>query len=181
MMIDRVLDEYYDWMMEKIDYPGRRHHKKILNHLYHSPFIAIMDMDVNREQDGFDLIRQFGYEKDYDVTQVEEYLSNEACSILEMMIALSIRCEDAIMSNDKFGNRTAYWFWTMFSSLGLNHYTDDKNFHPNEVDDILNAFIQRRYGRDGKGGLFYIPRCKQDMRKLDIWYQMMAYLETVPE
>ena len=38
---------------------------------------------------------------------------NEPCSVLEMILALAIRCEDTIMANVRYGDRTTQWFWSI--------------------------------------------------------------------
>ena len=42
---------------------------------------------------------------------ISAYLDNKTCSVLEMMIALAIRCEEHIMDDPDVGNRTGQWFW----------------------------------------------------------------------
>ena len=99
------------------------------------------------------------------------------CSVLEMMVALSIKCED-IMGDDRFGDRTGQWFWGMIVNLGLGSMTDDR-FDELYAEDVINIFLDRRYDPDGKGGLFRIKHCRQDLRNVEIWYQMCWYLDTL--
>ena len=44
------------------------------------------------------------------------------------------------------------------------------------IDEILNKFIDRTYRASGYGGLFPLRHSKEDQRKVEIWYQMAAYL-----
>lgn len=41
---------------------------------------------------------------------------------------------------------------------------------------IIDRFNQRAYQPNGAGGLFTLISPNVDMRQLDIWYQLMAYL-----
>ena len=66
----------------------------------------------------------------------------------------------------------------MLQNLGLLVWPDT-HFNINKVDDILTTFIDRKYEPDGKGGLFYIPDCRTDLRDVEIWNQAMWYLETI--
>ena len=109
---------------------------------------------------------------------IATYLDDRPCSILEMMIALAIRCEEHIMEDPEIGNRTGQWFWNMIVSLGLGHMTDDY-FDLAYVEEAVRRFLNREYSRDGSGGLFTIERCPQDMRRIEIWYQMCMYLQTI--
>lgn len=131
-------------------------------------------MDENRALDGMNLRTRF-----IDIYPENELNFDRECSILEMMIALSIRCEDYIMTDDRYGNRTGEWFWNMILSLGLTGMTDT-NFNKGFVEEVLFRFITRDYDADGSGGLFTILNPHIDMRKIEIWHQLNWYLEEVP-
>ncbi|MEG1515987.1 MAG: hypothetical protein RSD95_13955 [Clostridia bacterium] len=98
--------------------------------------------------------------------------------MLEMMVALASRCEEQIMDNPDDGDRTGKWFFEMVESLGLMGM-DDRRFHKGAACDILCRFMRRAYDESGQGGLFTIrqPNSNVDMREIEIWYQMMTYLE----
>jgi hypothetical protein len=95
--------------------------------------------------------------------------------MLELIIALAYRCED--MTADVVdGNRQVQdWFWDLLSNSGLEGYTDEQ-YDERLVDEILNNIIYRRYDRYGRGGLFPLKNPKKDQRKVELWYQMNAYL-----
>ena len=109
---------------------------------------------------------------------IDASLSDNPCSILEMMIALAIRCEEQIMDNPKYGDRTGQWFWGMIISLGLGNM-DNRNFDIKYVNDILENFIHHRYDPTGKGGLFTIRDTRYDMRRMEIWRQLCLYLDNI--
>jgi hypothetical protein len=67
------------------------------------------------------------------------------------------------------------WFWMMIKSLGLQDMYD-KNFDGEYVNFVVWRFLNREYDRDGKGGLVHIPGILEDLRSMEIWYQMMRYL-----
>lgn len=131
-------------------------------------------MDENRYRDGIDLRYRFGYERGVDHRLINLYFADEPCSMLEMMVALCLRCEEQIMSDEEEGNRTGEWFDHMMDSLGLTEVVYEK-----EAYDILSRFINHEYEPDGKSGLFTIPNCEKDMRTAEIWYQAMWYLDEV--
>ena len=112
----------------------------------------------------------------YEMITDEHVSRNKPCSILEMMIALAIRCEETIMDNPSYGDRTAQWFWGMIRTLGLYSMTDDR-FDTEYVDKVVERFLSREYAPNGEGGLFKIPNCKYDLRRIEIWYQLCWYLE----
>lgn len=84
------------------------------------------------------------------------------------------------MIDSHYGNRTGQWFWNMIGSLGLGGMTDEK-FNREYVTKVIENFNNRCYAADGQGSLFQVRRDNIDMRKLDIWYQMQAYLNDILE
>jgi hypothetical protein len=147
--------------------------------LHETEFIYLLPNDRNRAEDGIDLRYRYaithGYEDDYDI--ILGYLSGP-CSVLEMMIALSIRCEENIMDDPNVGNRTGQWFWDMVVNLGLGSMLDDR-FDKRIVDRVIERFLNREYEPDGKGGLFTVRNCRHDLRHFEIWYQLCWYLDTI--
>ena len=167
---------YFDWMYSIVTDSGRynRNYKKLLNYLFQKDFNYKHPMDSNRLEDGINLRYHYGTSRRYSSTEVANILDVFPCSILEMIVALSIRCEESIMCDD-IGDRTSKWFWEMIHSLGLENMHDNY-FNENFCDLVIRKFLDREYAYNGKGGLFTIQNPKQDMRNVDIWYQMCAYL-----
>lgn len=144
--------------------------------LHSTEFRYSISRDENRAEDGIDLRRRFAY--DYDVIDdADEYLT-EPCSVLEMMLALAIRCEENIMDDPSIGDRTTQWFWQMVVNLGLGSMTDD-NFDKKFVKSIIKRFLDRNYDPDGKGGLFRLRNCMYDLRDVEIWAQLCWYLDSI--
>lgn len=169
---------YFNWMYRLVcndEYSKGLSYRKLLHHLHKTEFFYSIPMDGNRAEDGMDLRYRFGYEHSYEGPMIASYLDRLPCSVLEMMVALSIRCEE-MMDDPEFGDRTGQWFWNMIVSLGLGSM-DDQRFNPAYVDDILNRFMNREYGPHGEGGLFTIRHPRQDLRSAEIWYQMNWYLD----
>ena len=173
--------EYFNWICHYVldkRYTRDLFYTKLLAYLHEKEFIFKLDMDGNRASDGIDLRYRFGYDMNYPGAMIATYLDNKPCSILEMMVALAIRCEENIMSDLDKGDRTGEWFWEMVSSMGLDSM-DDMNFDEHYIDSIISRFINRDYEPDGRGGLFTIPGCRKDLRNVEIWYQMCWYLNTI--
>lgn len=95
-------------------------------------------------------------------------------TVLEVMIALAIRMENEYMANDIYGNRIPEWFWGMMESLGLLS-EDDSNYSVDVANEIIDNFLEKRYGRDGFGSLFCFPGCYVDS-SMDIWSQMLRFV-----
>lgn len=169
-------ERYYKWLSGLVVTPKKKQYTKLLWRLYTKPFRYILEKDMNRVIDGVELRYRFGHENRLPRDIVEYELDDSDCSVLEMMIALSIRCEENIMTNEAEGDRTSKWFWSMVQSLGL-YQMSDGFYDEQKVDDILDRFVKRKYEKNGRGGLFTIHNQPgMDQRKVEIWYQMMAWL-----
>lgn len=187
-MIRDIREEYFQWLcnlVEDRETIPRRTYYKLFRHLHERVFEPsgtrhIYQMDENRAEDGKELRYVFAKETGCSDSVIDATFRDDPCSMLELMVGVAYRCEHQIMENEVYGDRTWFWFRYMLRSLRLNRETDDfYNF--GYTESVLMHFINRKYTKEGMGGLFYIPGFRKDMRKMDIWYQMHAYLETINE
>ena len=180
MEIEKVIDDYFDWLYDLVCdgiYSGRNSYRQLLMFLHNTEFTWIIEMDENRAHDGIDLRDRFSISQGYDYSFVDRCISRP-CSVLEMMIALAIRCEENIMDDTAYGDRTTQWFWGMINNLGLGDMIDSR-FDEYYVDKTVNQFLNRDYSPDGKGGLFTIKNCDFDLRDVEIWCQLNWYLDSI--
>lgn len=174
-------NEYFEWMYRLVyneKYYRRLSYGKLLAYLHNVEFIYTIGMDSNRADDGIDLRYRFGYEHSYNNPMIATYLDDRSCSVLEMLIALAMRCEEHIMDDPDSGNRTGQWFWNMIENLGLKSMSDSK-FDKAYVSDVVTRFLNREYKRNGEGGLFTVEHCKNDLRGSEIWHQMCWHLDDI--
>ena len=178
MFQDQIINDYFEWLWNFTKCRGHSQNRKIITLLHNIEFRYSIPMDANREEDGIDLryrfITEVGIPKNYQ--EVYAYLDGP-CSVLEMMIALAIRCEESIMDDPDIGDRTSEWFWLMMKNLGLD-YMNDRKFDRNIAEEKISIFLDRKYKRNGEGGLFVVNG-RRDLRKVEIWYQMCWYLDTI--
>lgn len=178
MTRETIQNEYFDWMYnlmcEGIADDGISY-RKLFIFLHTAEFRYLIPRDENRAHDGINLRRHFEYLEHTDDNILP--MLKGPCSVLEMMIALAIRCEDT-MSDDDYGDRTKQWFWGMIKSLGISDMYDDR-FNNRKAYEIIERFLDREYEPNGKGGLFTIKNTNKDLRDVEIWYQMNWYLNTV--
>lgn len=127
MFRDQIINDYFEWLWNFTKCRGHSQNRKIITLLHNIEFRYSIPMDANREEDGIDLryrfITEVGIPKNYQ--EVYAYLDGP-CSVLEMMIALAIRCEESIMDDPDIGDRTSEWFWLMMKNLGLDYMSDRK-------------------------------------------------------
>ena len=175
MIKHRTSDNYFYWLSDLVC--GKRYSKelsymKLLEYLHRIEFRYLIPMDQNRAMDGIDLRWRFTLEEGSELDM------DEPCSVLEMLIALAIRCEENIMDDPAVGDRTGQWFWGMIVNLGLGSMTDAR-FDRYFVDDVIERFLNREYEPDGRGGLFKIRDCDYDLRDVEIWHQLLWYLDAL--
>lgn len=144
--------------------------------LHQKEFVSILPNDDNRAVDGTKLRETFA----------DNFLKEDCpclggtCTMLEMLIALAVHM-DYLISDGPNDNRVPKCFWEMVDNLGLKLFrVGDPDFKDKiyENDQALDMFINRKYLRSGKGGLFPLKfRGTLDQRNTEIWYQMMNYIE----
>jgi len=142
---------YFKWLCDKVVAEPNQYNK-LLSHLFSKPYNPRCELDKDRATDGLYLRKEYFGE-----------ISDEPCSVLEMMVALAVRCEKSIMSNDDKGDRTSQWFLEMLVSYGLGQMTDD-NFDSMYVDSCLE--INNPFSVNSP----------VDMHRMPIWDQMQLYL-----
>lgn len=174
--MDELINGYFEWMYNLVcddEYLQSTSYRKLLMELFNIDFYAVIDNDNNRAEDGLYLRHRYTYDTGYFL-----HISDKDCSVLEMLIALAIRCEEDFMDDPSVGNRVGQWFWTMIVNLGLGIMTDNR-FNPRLVQKKINYFLKREYSHDGKGGLFAIENCEVDLRTIEIWQQACWYIDTI--
>lgn len=175
-------EEYFNWLCNIVC--GNRFargisYTKLLSYLHETEFTWLIPRDMNRANDGIDLRYRFAralVHEDLVETIVDDLI--EPCSVLEMMVALSIRCEESIMDDPRIGDRTSQWFWKMIVNMGLGAM-DDSKFDKRIVDNAVSTMLNRTYDQEGRGGLFTIRNCDRDLRTVEIWYQLLWYLDSI--
>lgn len=183
MTRNEIKELYFSWLTNIVcvnRFADQISYEKLLRRLHSTRFTCMIRKDRNRQADGIDLRYRFAIANNCDDDEIEDIMRalKGPCSVLEMMVALAIRCEETIMDDTSVGNRTGQWFWGMVVSLGLggmmNHcYNDDV------VDEAIDTFLHREYAPNGKGGLFTIRNCDRDLRKVEIWTQLCWYLDSI--
>lgn len=174
----QIENAYFDWLYDIACDGKKKSYTKLLRTLNSIDFTYSIPMDSNRAAEGEDLRYRFGWEEGYEDVEIAKFLDIHPCSMLEMMVGLSIHFEEQIMRDPTFGDRTSVWFWEMITNLGLSSMSDD-HFNPIRVENAISTCLNREYKPDGTGGLFKIEGCLTDLREVEIWYQGCWYLSTI--
>ena len=179
-MIKIETDPYFKFLCSIVDDedfdPSR--YQILLSRLHQEPFTWLLPDDENRALDGLSLRVEFGMLNGKSELDSKLDSSRYPCSILEMMVALAKRCETEIMEDMDIGRRVGRWFKVMLRNLGVNYERDDI-YDEEFVEFIIAEFLNRGYEPNGNGGLFFVSNTDVDFRKVEIWYQMHAYLRSI--
>ena len=184
MTREKIKNRYFEWLCNMVcenRYSKHISFELLLAHLHNTMFRFSIPKDQNRAEDGMELRYRFSlyYDENYDPDYIVDVLDGP-CSVLEMMVALAVRCEEDMMDDPDIGSRTGQWFWGMISNLGLGAVTDDR-YDRQYVDEALDIFLDREYEPDGRGGLFTVRRCEYDLRKVEIWTQLNWYINSISD
>lgn len=169
--LSRHESRYFEWLCDIVSHRKASEVKDyypMLLFIFQEPFISIIPNDDNRALDGIALRDRFQNETGYSLMADKYYY--KACSVLEMMIALSQRMAWETF-NPAYGGDpdAAKAFWQLVKNLNL------KPNHP-ENKLIIKGLIERNYMENGLGGLFPLNYPHGDQTKIEIWYQMMHYI-----
>jgi len=145
----------------------------LFNELQSIEFYWSIELDSNRSSDGMRLRELYSNETGRRLPECD---INRPVSLLEVLVAIAMRCEDDIMHESALGDRTPKWFWGMMNNLGFNAENDD-NIEPNYVQTKCEQLLSRNYSIHDSG-LFYTkdPRCHRNFRKIDLWEQLNHWL-----
>lgn len=165
---------YFAWLYEQVrPQHSSKSYEELCWVLYKKEFVPVIFNDDNRVQDGYDLVVEFFREQGLagDSARIE----GEGCSCLELVIGLSRRLEW------NAGGTALMWAWTLLGNLGFHSLPDPlSELNRRYIDEVLERIIWRIYRADGVGGLFPLQYPQEDQRKVELWYQMSAYIEENP-
>lgn len=180
-------NSYFDWLLGVVEHEKcEKSYFLMLKELSKTVFWIKkgISRDANRAVDGIKLrdeyfieLREAGY-SDY----CDPNLASCGCSILEMIIGISKRMNDQLMTEEG-EDKTAQYFWEIIENLGLDEF-DDEEFAESstgstmKIRKICENLCERRYKSDGTcGGMFPMPgNTKGNQKKMEIWFQMQEYI-----
>lgn len=167
-------DRYFDFLSEMVE---ECNHQFLLKKLHSIEFYSTVPNDDNRGEDGKRLRDIF---EDREGIAVSSFIPDGPCTVLEMLIGVAIRMENEINGNRQ-EKKMPECFWILLNNLELSYFTDAEYKHNPDNDEIITEIIDillsRDYERNGVGGLFPLRSYQRDQREIEIWYQMMAWLQ----
>ena len=171
-MYTELDEQYLCWLYARIGFVNEKRRAKtywsLMSFLYSREFVWLIAHDDNRVQDGRDLRYEFLEEAGLTNKVNPDWLGL-GCSVLELILAVA---KQLAFEDDRMPQQC---FWELMTNLGLSGY-NDRGFNEEEVSDIVERFIWRNYEPDGRGGLFPLSHPTEDQRRVEIWYQLNAWL-----
>lgn len=160
-------NDYHNWLcnLMRADLPEHRDYNLLLNQLDETEFTWTVFMDKNRYADALSLREEYFEETGVKVSGM--------VSCMEVLAALSKRIEIHIMG-EPGNDHIERWFWIMLENLGV--LIRDYRYDPMLVEHKLSIWLDRKFDKNGNGGLFPLRKSGNSQRDVDIWYQMQAYL-----
>ena len=137
--------------------------EELFNIAWEIKYVPTIPNDKNRRQDGIDLRALFVNDTSNGLPELGE------CSILEFLVALSMKLNEQDYDYS-MPDRVGPWFWTLMDNLGIIEAD------PPWIRQAFEKIDTRDYATDGWGGLFPLVNAHKDQRKVEVWYQMQAYL-----
>jgi hypothetical protein len=165
MMTKKFAERYFHWLANQIvvEKSEHRDYEYLFRRLHSREFVWLVPNDDNRAGDALELRREFWGEGN----KYPRY----GVSTLEVIVALSRRLEF------NAGGEKEIWAGQLLKNLGLDKMYDPVSKRKAmKIDDILETLLWRTYEYDGIGGFFPLLSTEEDQTKVEIWYQMAAYI-----
>jgi hypothetical protein len=150
---------YFSWLCEQVC--SDNEYIDLLSILDEYDYIWYLMLDENRAKGGILLRERYAKEAGVYIQDVR----TGSCTFLEMLIGLS-----ELMSDQIDGSEPYECFWMLIDNLGL------RNVGLNRAHTIIKNFLSNNYSNT-RGGLFPLKNYYGDIRGLDLYSQMNAWIE----
>lgn len=163
---------YFSWLLGHVENDRykmdlREDLDNMLYVLYETVFLVdprVPD-DQNRVIDAY-AFREIYLDQLFDEELPYDFVVREP-SVLEVLVALSVRCEMDIMRDDDLGDRTGEWFWSMMDGLELVEIAENGGDILGRLDDFMCH----------KCGLFCDNLDLKSVKKESLWSQLCRFLD----
>ena len=159
---------YFEWLISKVD-SGMRF-RRLYGFLFDIEFRwdFTIELDGDRAEKGKSLRLLY-----FDETGRRSAMEGIPCTVLEMMVALSLDMENIM--GEPGNDHPERWFSQMIDNLGLS-MMDNYHFDQERVIASVGRWLGRDYDKNGNHGLFPLKTFRHDQRRVPIWEQACAYM-----
>jgi hypothetical protein len=170
-MNDSLTEGYLRWLGSQIrDEEQHPRYLGLFEIMFQKEFEWTVHNDENRNGDGLELRAEYCYAHHIREGSLRRLGSH--ARFLEVLIGLSRRLKFAA------GGDAPGWAWTLVTNLELHKMRDPMTHRKaDKVNDILDTVIWRTYNPDGCGGFFPLAWPDDDQTRVELWYQMAAFID----
>lgn len=179
---------YQEWLIDQLQgNRGAFGYSELYGILHGVPFLPIVEMDWNRNDDGLNLAMEWAegvYRTEEEaldaVNELEAIHPNGFCTMLELIVVLARRMQFEL-TDSEYDRPIGQWAETLIGNAGLSEYInemieDDWETAESAVIEIIGSVIFRQYGWDGEGGFFPLSYPGSDQRYEELLTQMNNYI-----
>lgn len=162
---------YFEWLIDTYLWEKTlwKTSIKVLKQLFAIDFTYRIENDVNRIYDGLDIRKKFTNETGIMLDDIRP------CSVLEVLLGLSIRFAENVLGDPDETGLAAKWFWKMVENLGLKGLSGSRDDRSMCII-LVEIWMDRDFEPDGNGSPFPLRNNHGiDQREVEIWQQIMNY------
>lgn len=181
--------EYFEWLVSKVTSPAVPDdaQARIVLQVLRDIRIQALPMadDAPRLEDGKQLRSNFMDDTGMAVHSYKDALEPESgfCTVLELLVALSMRMDDIMRDPLDPCSSIPSWFWGMVSTMvgqpfyPCSYWTFSVDASmPVVVAESTMKFLGRQYDPTGHNGNVFIDMSGVDLRAIDIWAQACHFM-----
>jgi hypothetical protein len=168
-------ERYFSWLYSKVratrdGAPGMSY-TEVCSSMHRVKFDWHIPNDDNRAADGRELRVDFlNKEEHRDPNERDkEWLELDA-SVFEVLVALCLR------ANFMIDIPVELFFEMFLVNLNLQGCVDTGKKQTGKINRVIKKLNERQYSQNGQGGLFPLQNPPSDQRRVELWYQMSAYM-----
>lgn len=166
-----LLRQYENWLRRWVG--AGKEYRRLFHLLAAYKYTYSIEQDKNRAIDGLYYTRA-KFLLDKAGLDIYKHLEDHECSVLEMLIAFASRIDSDFLQNRRVTPGDII-FWEMLNNLGINLRDDEYSL--DKVAPRLQVWLARKYEPNGVGSPFPMKHPKSDMRKMELWNMMTAYVQ----
>lgn len=175
-------EDYFRTLYKEVS-TSRSRSYMILSRLLHTiDFVWSVPNDDNRIGDALQRRKEY-----MDRYGYSEALKRKPASVFEVLVSIVYRML-YLMYGEERGLSASKLYLELLTNLELSEFTDGMFLRTKKLKKLeaevrvkVSKMMYRKYTISGRGGLFPLKRSPRkhgiDLRKTELWYQMMYYLE----
>lgn len=179
--VNMALRDYHNWIISLVDSEDHylaREYSQLMGFLDDYSFKWVLKLDEDRAKDGIQLRKEYDFEYSRGDISIYDELFDVPCSVLEMLVALSLRCYDEFLSGFDVKKVTPHKvFLHILTSLDLFSETNNRFSYEKCVKNV-KSFIEKLHVNGRYLTVFKIDPKVANPHKMELWWQMQRYIDS---